>query len=124
MQPEAEGNLQLARSLFREWEQQLEPSVPPLGRAACTDCSEFLMYQRSGQKPHSSQRKVLGTVLARGRELGILPNPCLPFGLGLTALGVSTRFGGEGLREVVLDLGAPWKGEQSLCHTQEPRPWG
>lgn len=53
----------------------IDPSVPPLGRTACTDCPpEFLMYQRTGQKPHGSWWKVLGTVLARKREWGILPD--------------------------------------------------
>lgn len=71
MQPGADRRSLVVGSLFTEWEQQLNPSIPFVGRAACTECSpECLVYQRSGQKPHSSWWRVLGTVPARKRERG------------------------------------------------------
>lgn len=53
---------------------------------------------------------------------GILPDPGLQFNFWLTALGVGIRFGGKVCKRVVLELVLPWKGVQSLGHSQEPRP--
>lgn len=102
-----------------------DPSVPSLGRVACAYCSpEFWVCQRRGQKLDSSWWKVLVDTILRGRERGILPDSGLQFSLGLNAPGVGRRFLGKGPKGVVLALELPWKREQSLGHTQEPRPLG
>ena len=40
------------------------------------------------------------------------------------SLELAEDLGGKRPKGVVLELGLPWKGECSLCCTQEPRPWG
>ena len=46
-------------------------------------------------KSHTAQGKVLGTVLAREWEQGILPDSTIQLSLGLTILGVNLGFWGK-----------------------------